>query len=291
MNIPIGEKVKVVSNDESVEEDVVLKSFNAIKNIENTELYDAFENSNCSDYVCVTDEFIDAILGFRERIKIDTSFVPNDLLIQKTIPIKDVIFKLSENETYVKSSIRIVFYNDQLYVQLTMIDKLSTAFYFKVEFDSTVGLFVDTRIVYLDSDEAHYAKTFMANSLNEWLDLGDEITLFCDNIIQMWYVFQILLLNPEIKKSDILKSRGKEKVNLRHNKNESKKRKAKYMKILYFNEDFFTSKKEFERKTLCWYVIGHYRKHGDGRTWVNGYWKGPMRHAKKNLDDGRERVI
>ena len=50
--------------------------------------------------------------------------------------------------------------------------------------------------------------------------------------------------------------------------------------------------KKINRKCLCWYVIGHWREYKNGnKIFIQGYWKGALRNAKKNYDDGRERII
>lgn len=40
--------------------------------------------------------------------------------------------------------------------------------------------------------------------------------------------------------------------------------------------------KTFHRKRLCWFVCGHWRKSNnkEGKIFVHGYWKGPLRELK-----------
>ena len=49
----------------------------------------------------------------------------------------------------------------------------------------------------------------------------------------------------------------------------------------------------FTRKTLSWYVIGHWREYkaSGKKVFIQGYWKGEMRHLQKNLDKGRIRIV
>lgn len=52
------------------------------------------------------------------------------------------------------------------------------------------------------------------------------------------------------------------------------------------------SRRKYTRRTMAWYVIGHWSHSRNGkRYFVNGYWKGPLRALKKNLDSGRDRKI
>ena len=49
--------------------------------------------------------------------------------------------------------------------------------------------------------------------------------------------------------------------------------------------------REYERHTLVWYVIGHWRNYGSGkRVFIQPYWKGALRNLKMSLD-GRDREI
>lgn len=57
------------------------------------------------------------------------------------------------------------------------------------------------------------------------------------------------------------------------------------------HRDDNTTHRTFTRRTLAWYVIGHWRKTRDGKTFIRGHWRGPLRQVKQNLDEGRDRKI
>lgn len=268
---------------------LVLDPFQALSKMNGHNIHEAFENSNCSDCIVLTEDSIEQLREFHSRMRL-TDKIPNDIVIQNTIPITDLTYKLDSTETHVESYFRIVNYDKHLYMQVTLVNNTVNNYYFNINYDDDYfSLYVDTRIVFVDQCELSYNRERL--DTGPWYKLGAEITKSANIMLLIWYTTQILLLNPEIKKVDMLKKGKKEKIPVRHISHENAKRKTKYIKTLYLNNELFDAHKEFQRHTLCWYVIGHYRKHGKGKVWVNGYWKGPMRHAKKNLDKGRERAI
>ena len=131
----------------------------------------------------------------------------------------------------------------------------------------------------------------------KYRETRDSLSSWTTEYLQTWYGIQISLLHPDIK--EVFSNPTKEIVF--SNKNSSyKKRKriTRYVKKHIINQEMLdntlspkTSKK-MNRKTLVWYVIGHWRHYKDGnRVFVKGYWKGALRHLKKNLDETRERII
>ena len=108
-----------------------------------------------------------------------------------------------------------------------------------------------------------------------------------------------MLLNPVIKehlfvqgKKEKLRSKNDVIAGVDSDDNKSRKRKAKYVRYKDISDVILKSDVIRKQHTLCWYVIGHYRHYQNGRkVWINGYWKGPLRELKKNLDEGRERIL
>ena len=47
----------------------------------------------------------------------------------------------------------------------------------------------------------------------------------------------------------------------------------------------------FNRLTNSWFVKGHWRKRGNDKIWINGYWKGLLRHLRLNSNGIRKRRI
>lgn len=109
--------------------------------------------------------------------------------------------------------------------------------------------------------------------------------------LDIWYGLQIALQHPQIK--DVFNTASSSVDVAKGNTSPSKKRKTQYIKKHYKNGKISKIiEAHRHRKTLCWYVIGHWRNYKNGRfIFINGYWKGPLREAKRNLDEGRERII
>lgn len=112
------------------------------------------------------------------------------------------------------------------------------------------------------------------------------------SILHTWYGIQIALLHPQIK--DVFASERKPtKTSNRSNNRAVTQRVTHYIKKHYkCGKIASTVNRHIKRKTLCWWVIGHWREYSDGRkTFVSGYWKGPLREAKQNLDNTRKRIL
>lgn len=107
-----------------------------------------------------------------------------------------------------------------------------------------------------------------------------------------WCTIQICLLHPQCK---VLFSNPRmEKERTRYKTADGERRRYTwYVKKHIIGEvDAKNTKQEIKRHCQCWFVVGHWRQYKSGKKiFINGYWKGPMRHMKKNLDKGRERKI
>lgn len=125
----------------------------------------------------------------------------------------------------------------------------------------------------------------------------DDLSSWTVEYLQTWYGIQISLLHPEIK--EMFKNPTRELVfNNTNNSGKKNKRITRYVKKHFINQDVLDSvispksSKKINRKTLVWYVIGHWRHYKNGsKVFIKGYWKGALKHLKKNLDDTRERLI
>ena len=115
--------------------------------------------------------------------------------------------------------------------------------------------------------------------------------------LKLWYTIQILLLHPN-KNTIFTESRTpvESKVISKYAKAKNKKRKVKLIRNLrihtdHLNDPIIESQGGIERKTLCWYVVGHWRtyKNTGKKIFIQPYWKGPLRETKQNLDLGRDR--
>lgn len=255
-----------------------------------------------TDEILITGE----TLNFLEKFLLSSGFnkdstdIPDDLVMEGRIPLPNIIFKLPDEAN--EHSYRFVLDGQDLYVVDTLDPK---EFYRKNMFPNAktftmIAKFkheehsysIDLEEIWVSSERMNpHRKDIKISKKQSLIEYYHSCYNFDGMMLQVWYAIQLLLLHPQIVKSDILKRDRKVKVSdstLQVNK--SRKRKACYVKRETVNTDIFNSR-EFTRKTMCWYVIGHYRKHRDGRVWVNGYWKGPLRDTKKNHDEGRERVL
>lgn len=114
--------------------------------------------------------------------------------------------------------------------------------------------------------------------------------------LDTWYGIQISLLHPQIQM--LFKTPSKEKIYKREGSGKDRKRVVKYVHKHYITPEgidealYGHGHRDFERKTMAWYVIGHWRQYKNGtRKFINGYWKGPLREMKRNLDGGRIRQL
>ena len=272
-------------------------------NYEGSEVEKAFNNSNPSDLVTVSREDLKTMGKFLHKLGIKTKSIPPDIFISGNIPIKDILIQVDVDvrKDMGEEYIRVLATSNDIFIMYSFKSIKTGVKYIQaniVGFDEDGLLMVHPQYIWHNkvSDKA-YKEIAIQQSTSGWQDFQRSIVMERQDLLAVWYCIQILLLNPSIEKSEIFSKKGKSKIpdevfgktNL--NSQKSKKRKAHYIKHLYFNSNIVKSKREFERHTLCWYVIGHWRKHGESRVWVNGYWKGPMRHTKANLDGCRERVI
>ncbi len=109
-----------------------------------------------------------------------------------------------------------------------------------------------------------------------------------------WYGLQIALLHPGLK--EIFERPKTVPVMSEKKKSKCRKRQTRYIKRHVIRpgeiEETMTEPREFTRHTLAWYVIGHWRHYQSGnRVFIKGYWKGILRDLKRNLDEGRDRII
>lgn len=109
-----------------------------------------------------------------------------------------------------------------------------------------------------------------------------------------WYGVQIALLHPTLKYVFSHPHMAPLFSERKHNK---KKRKTGYIKKHKISEEtldetLFPENTANSRHVITcpvWWVIGHWHTYSGEKKWVKGYWKGILRDAKQNLDEGRDR--
>lgn len=110
-------------------------------------------------------------------------------------------------------------------------------------------------------------------------------------LMSIWYRIQVSLLHPTIK--EVFRHSGIMSDKDREESKDYKKRPLYYQKVKTINQREFDEavKRNIVRKTLIWYVIGHWRNYKDGRRiFIQPYWKGALRETKMT-ETPRERVI
>ena len=132
----------------------------------------------------------------------------------------------------------------------------------------------------------------LAMCKKEWTEMG-MLKLGYQYLIT-WYGIQIALLHPTVK--DVFQNPMSEAIYTPAGKKGKHRRFVRYIRRHVINADDIhqatcCSSREFERHTLVWYVIGHWRHYADGkRVFIQPYWKGALRQLKMSLD-GRDRSI
>lgn len=268
-------------------------------------LSDIFSNNSPSDFISFTkdtksnlNKYFVTNFDSHSDSKGDT-IIPNDIFIANTIPLPDFCFVMDiYDEQYTKLInefvIRFLFHEGQLFIIFndTQQRKIITAVKLKNMDDE--HLIIDDSIVFCNRAHDPLFKRADYKAAIKTMTLA-----IANHMLAEWYAVQVLLLNPVIKEriftqGDKKKLRVNDSaiIGLDTTSKKTRKRKAKYIRYKNIDQDLFKSKVLRKQHTLCWYVIGHYRHYQNGRkTFVHGYWKGPLRELKKNLDSGRERII
>lgn len=221
----------------------------------------------------------------------DDPGVPSDLADAWTIPMEDVVIEFNLGKDFEGSCFRVqaidgcinVIAEDGQDPKCVLVWPLE-----KLEEEGRILLSLD-RVFAFEGSVGHR----LLGMARKDGGLLYTIYVYLDTCLKIWYAFEICLLNPEFKEV-LLKKDGKEKLAGRCCTGKKDGRKAKYVKVHNVSSDIFdtSAKHGIERKTMCWYVIGHWREYSNGkRTFVKPHWKGPLRHMERNLDGLRERSV
>lgn len=114
-----------------------------------------------------------------------------------------------------------------------------------------------------------------------------------------WYGIQIALLHPVVKNVFATPARLQQKTEQTKSKKHGKRTPVKYVKrhIINQNElkDLVYGKsdgKNYCRKALIWYVIGHWRTYKNGhKVFIQPYWKGALRDTGHTKSRERELIL
>lgn len=254
--------------------------------------------------------------GFQEDIEKTFEDVPSDIFFSGNVPLMDMIIEFDVwlgGHVYDRFSSRVFIYPDYQERIQNATDKEATdigIISFSIAGRPDKELFTVLAVV---KGHAHIfrskEKGHRGFSLNELSDAESFVTISEEGlnrrvniIMNVWYGVQIALLNPLTK--DVF-AHGKPvpmNNNKSNNKQKDKKKKrvVRYIKRHVINPTDLDmsfnvstdSDKKYTRKTMAWYVIGHWRTNKNGtKTFIKGYWKGPLKELKNANDEVREREI
>ena len=279
----------------------------------NDELLELIHRTNPSDIVNLTRNSDKAIIDLwtsaNKKFRDDYISVPSDLFFAQTIPLMDCEIVVDETDEPGGQAIKyrvVVFenYKDNIDIPNSpilvgaIVTKEGPIFpkYIVKGGDSIAG-----------QSLIGYKKT-ISQQQREYLSRKINLADMQQGMIQFlstWYGIQIALLHPVVneifrrpKTAVVNKSDVDDKHYSKH-----KRRKVRYVKehiikyediddILYETPtDNANAKKRRLRKSLVWYVIGHWREYESGKKiFVKPYWKGELREIKRAIPD-RDREI
>ena len=217
-------------------------------------------------------DYEEMLKAYRDRNVIDAKHIPTDLIMSKTVPLPNFYISWMWPENLICNT-----YNEADIMFMSSKICICCNFYEGQDKPEVYYLPIDTDLPITKEDDEH---------------IGDIAILLMD----LWYGVQVALLNPQLQ--NILKNPIKEKIYTREGHGKDRKRVVKYVRKHYITAEdidealYGHGHRDFERKTMAWYVIGHWRQYKNGtRKFINGYWKGPLREMKRNLDGGRIRQL
>ena len=204
----------------------------------------------------------------------DSVSIPTDLIVGRTIPLQHLVLDAYDQKTVIHVDLE-----DEHVVMINEIGLM--VFVLKEDGGWQVAM----------------NKGLMNNpNLLDDPETSQDVAMYAHLLLEIWYGIQIALIHPQLR--ILFKNPAKEKVYLRQGKGKDRKRVVKYVRKHYITAEgidealYGKGHKDFERKTMAWYVIGHWRQYKNGtRKFINGYWKGPLREMKRNLDGGRIRQL
>lgn len=286
-----------------------------------------FKAGYVRDVIDLTDghseEFISSMFEYSHQDSCSAT-APADIIITNTIPLKDV--KLITNKNIDVARIKILDDYERSIINNAASKVIDNPLNCEIigivnipKRDTTDGFFdkywncllwldkKNNRIfVPLKHSELQYVVGSSSNKspIIEWLKSETRCMSAADDhviseILRLWYGCQIALLNPIVTEamSTNVQIRPYHDDTTTKQISTKKKNKIRYERIHYVKSNDIEqclqidkSKRGFSRKCLCWYVIGHWRHYPDKTIWIDGFWKGELRHIKQS-DESRERSV
>lgn len=228
---------------------------------------------------------------------------PADLLIQGTVPLKNLTFVNQTNDT--DSEYRIhIFENYYEFLPILFDHDKTVVGLIEIKFKAHntryfigVSILRDYPNLLTPAYMGCYGNIKITQATKNDEEALQNILNLANNVLGLWYAVQLCLLNPVTEvlfsKPTMQKLRGKERIAA-----QERNKSVKYIKRYYIKEDdvdrvLYGGDKSFNRKCLVWYVTGHWREYKTGkRTFVNGYFKGALRNTpNKEVARKRDLVI
>ena len=229
----------------------------------------------------------------------DTLLIPSDLFFSKTIPLMDFEIQIDEREDGgFLCNARIAIFKDYE----NIVDSMNLGDHEAV--GCIYAEFVPGEVVRMpivivkglnyitfSGCDLSLIKNIRYKKAIENITMADISKLYIP-WLETWYGIQIALLHPTVKtifkNPTMVKNRNIKKSN-------KSDRPVKYIKYHYIKKYDIKEIKNptgsYERKSLIWWVIGHWREYKNGKkVFINGYFKGALRDTK-NVDSQRERQI
>lgn len=238
--------------------------------------------SRPSDEIIVNHDVYEAIRELRGSIVGDDVDLVSDIIWSKTIPLRDFIASVGEDR------IRYCIFEDAI----KALDDAPTGRTLLVGALQELGgnafwLFGVTKGENrADISTEFYDEYGNSHSNSKILDTVKSLWKF-------WHGVQLALLHPQTKEVFANPKIVKERRRVKDETTGKRKRETWYIRRHVIGEESIKqSTREIKRHCLAWYVVGHWRHYKDGSvTYVNGYWKGELRHMKRNIDQGRNRKV
>jgi hypothetical protein len=268
-------------------------------------IWNEIRKSSSTDIIEMTRETADEFVSLYSNSTDEFITVPSDLFFSETIPLKRCTIHYMSNpqdsETLRRFDV-IIFDNYKKSLDETKDGEVVT-----------VGAVVD-----LDGSDWNIAIPIYAGNGKPGLFMDEITTTETDSVLRAyirachpstivnsmigsimpaWYGMQLSLLHPDIKEV-LVKDYNFNESPVTESTTDSRGRVTEYVRHKFIKPMNLIKKANmhrdgFTRKTLSWYVIGHWREYKatGKKVFIQGYWKGEMRHLQKNLDKGRIRIV
>ena len=236
----------------------------------------------------------------------DEFYIPSDLLLAGTIPLTDVVLDLEFDGDGKMYRFRVVIFenyreiiqaffdsdsNETVMVGLCIRQFTEPGLGNEVGFPITVAKDLN----YINNVETMYYRG-VPNGFHQETIPKMLAYILQSGAMSVWYGIQLALLNPVTKEAFIKAGKEKYKDSISiGNAAVYRKGPTRYIRRLNLHQENFDrllqgTGKSYERHTLAWRVIGHWRHYKNGQTiFIKPYWKGVMKDIQKQ--DYRERKV